>query len=72
MEEMKKLTFNLHQMIPAETVTEEYSEEDVRFVYAVKNEEKGAYRWGCCITTQTCSYVTANEQLDLRTDLNDQ
>ena len=72
MEEMKKLTFNLHQMIPAETATEEYSEEDVRFVYAVKNEDRGAYRWGCCITSQTCSYVTANQHLDVNTELNDQ
>lgn len=72
MEKMKQITFNLHQMVPAETPTEEYSEEDVRFVYAVKNEEKRAYRWGCCITSQTCSYVTANQQMDLRAELNDQ
>lgn len=72
MEDMQRITFNLHQMVPAETVTEDYSEEDVRFVYAVKNQERKAYRWGCCITSQTCSYVTANEQMDLTAELNDQ
>lgn len=72
MEEMKRITFNLHQMIPVDTETRDYSEEDVRFIFAVKNEEKNAYRWGCCITSQTCAYVTANSELDLKAELDAQ
>lgn len=72
MEEMKRITFNLHQMIPVETETRDYSEEDVRFVFAVKNGPRNAYRWGCCITSQTCAYVTANPELDLESELNAQ
>lgn len=69
LEDMQSLTFHLHQMIPLETETGDYSEEDVRFVYAVKNAQKQGYRWGCCITSQTCSYVTANAELDLLSEL---
>jgi hypothetical protein len=72
LEEIQRITLNLHQMIPLDMETEDYSEEDVRFVYAVKNLELNGYRWGCCVTSQTCGYVSANPKLDLKSELDDQ
>jgi hypothetical protein len=72
LDEIRRITFSLHQMIPLDTEIEDYSEEDVNFIFAVKNMEKNGYRWGCCVTSQTCGYVTTNYALDLETELDDQ
>jgi hypothetical protein len=72
LEDIQKITLNLHQMIPVDTETESYSEEDVHFIYAVKNLERNGYRWGCCVTSQTCGYVSVNSELDLKAELDAQ
>lgn len=64
LEEMQKITFNLHKMMPPDAPIEDLSEEDIRYVYAVKHQVYNTYRWGCCVSSQTISYVTADEEMD--------
>lgn len=69
LEEIRRITFNLHQMMPLEQVIEDESEADIRYVYAVKNQERGTYRWGCCVASQTISYVVADPELELEREM---
>ena len=64
LEEMKKIVFNLHKMLPIDAPGEDEAEEDIRYAYAARNVDAGAYRWGCCITSQTISYIIADENMD--------
>ena len=64
LEDMRKITFNLHKMMPPDAPIEDLSEEDIRYVYAVKHQIYNTYRWGCCVSSQTISYVTADETMD--------
>lgn len=68
LEHMQKITFNLHKMMPIDAPMEDAAEEDIRYVYAAKNLQHKAYRWGCCVTSQTISYVTANPDMDFETE----
>ena len=72
LEEMRKITFNLHQMMPLDTPIEDDSEADIRYVYAVKNQLLASYRWGCCVSSQTISYVVADETMDLDAEMRTQ
>ena len=72
LEELRRVTFRLHQMIPLESNMDDEAEEDTRYVYAVKNEERAAYRWGCCISSQTLSYAVADPDMDLAAELETQ
>lgn len=65
LEPIRRITFNLHKMMPPDAPMEDQAEEDIRYVYAAKNQDHNAYRWGCCVTSQTISYVVADEALDL-------
>ena len=65
LEQIRQITFNLHKMMPPEAPMEDAAEEDVRYVYAAKDQRQKAYRWGCCVTSQTISYVVAEETMDL-------
>lgn len=65
LETIKQATFNMHLMKPFDRAYEDDSESDVRYVYAVKNQETNAYRWGCCVTSQTISYITADPDMDI-------
>lgn len=64
LEPMRKITFNLHKMTPTDAPMEDAAEEDIRFVYAARNLDHNAYRWGCCVTSQTITYVVADEEMD--------
>lgn len=64
LDEMKKLSFNLHQMIPLDFDMDDHSEQDVHYVFAVRDCTHNSYRWGCCVTSQTISYVVADSQMD--------
>lgn len=64
LEEMRRLTFNLHKMMPLDTPMEDDSEDDIRYVYAVKHQDFGTYRWGCCVSSQTTSYIVADAEMD--------
>ena len=69
LEEIRKITFNMHRMSPMEQLVEDLSEEDVAYVYAVKIRSLDAYRWGCCVSSQTISYVKADPNLDYPKEL---
>ena len=64
LEPMQKIAFNLHKMTPMDAPMEDAAEEDIRFVYAARNLDHNAYRWGCCVTSQTITYVVADEEMD--------
>lgn len=72
LDEIKRITFRLHQMIPLDTPLEDESEDDIRYAYAVKNPGRGSYRWGCCIASQTISYAVADESMDLEREMKTQ
>lgn len=61
---MQKITFNLHKMMPIDSDIYDTSEDDIRYVYAVKHQAYNTYRWGCCVASQTISYVFADEAMD--------
>ncbi len=65
LEEMRSITFNLHKMVEPDAPMEDAAEEDIRYVFAARNRDKQAYRWGCCVASQTISYVVADPALDL-------
>ena len=68
LEQMRKPVFNLHKMMPLDIESEDEAEEDIRYVYAARNQEKDAYRWGCCVTSQTISYIVAAEAMDFEAE----
>ena len=69
LEQMQQITFNMHLMAALEEPASDTSEEDVDYVYAVKDQLKNSYRWGCCVSSQTISYITADEQQDFEAEL---
>ena len=66
---MRQATFNLHLMSPLNEPAEDDSEEDLRYVYAVKAQEQRSYRWGCCVSSQTISYIVADETMKLESEM---
>lgn len=60
--QIRNITFNMHLMAPLESVVHDSSEEDISYVYAVKDYNYNSYRWGCCISSQTISYATGDEK----------
>lgn len=72
LEQLQQVTFNLHQMQDIQLPVEDDSEADIRYVYAVKNPALKAYRWGCCVASQTISYVVTDPALELLPELQTQ
>ncbi|MGN1344840.1 MAG: hypothetical protein ACI4U3_09675 [Traorella sp.] len=68
-EAMRQITFNLHQMAPLNAPIQDNSEEDIRYVYAVKNQPTNSYRWGCCVSFQTISYVVADKEMNFEKEM---
>ncbi len=66
---MKQAAFNLHLMIPFSNPVTASSEEDVRFVYAKIGEISHTYRWAACVTSQTVSYITADPDMNLNSQM---
>lgn len=69
LETMRCVTFNLHRVVPLDCDIDDESEDDVRYVYSVRNQMLNSYRWGCCVSSQTLSYVVADEHMDLDGEL---
>ena len=46
--------------------------EDINYVYAVKAQTLGSYRWGCCVTSQTMSYIVADAEMDFASEMKEQ
>lgn len=72
LETIRQATFNMHLMVDLPTPVEDESEEDIQFVYAVKDQSFGTYRWGSCITSQTISYIVARDDLDIELEMKEQ
>lgn len=72
LEAIRKITFNQHRMSALDLETEDKSEDDVRYVYSVCDQETNSYRWGCCISSQTLSYVVGGKDLKLEEELRTQ
>ena len=72
LDDLRRVTFNLHRMQNIQTPSQEESEADIRYVYAVKNPDRDAYRWGCCVASQTISYVVADPGLDFQPEMDTQ
>ena len=72
LEELRHKTFNLHQMVSIDTLNEDDSEEDIRYIYAVKDLQIGGYRWGICVSSQTISYAVADPDMDFASEMNAQ
>lgn len=68
-EVMRQVTFNLHLMTDLNAPAEDESEDDLRYVYAVKTQSLGSYRWGCCVSSQTISYVVADASMNLEQEM---
>ena len=71
LEDIRKITFNLHQMHNPDVPVEDESEADIRYAYAVKNTALNGYRWGCCVTSQTTAYAVADVsgQMDIQQEM---
>lgn len=72
LEELRRITFNLHKMQNLDVMMEDDSEADIRYVYAAKNPALNAYRWGCCVTSQTIAYAVADRALDFQPEMDTQ
>lgn len=72
LEELRRKTFNLHQMVSIDSENEDDSEEDIRYVYAVKNQPAGDYRWGICVSSQTINYIVADPNMDFSAEMDTQ
>ena len=72
LEELRRKTFNLHQMVSVDAENEDDSEEDIRYVYAVKNQPEGNYRWGICVSSQTINYIVADPEMDFAAEMDTQ
>lgn len=72
LEELRRKTFNLHQMVSVDAENEDDSEEDIRYVYAVKNQPECNYRWGICVSSQTINYIVADPSMDLIAEMDTQ
>lgn len=59
LEALRRATFQLHQMRDPSSEIEDDSEDDIRYVYGVRNSLINGYRWGCCVTSQTIAYAVA-------------
>lgn len=54
---LEQLTFRLHKVIDCAQAFEDNSQTDLAYAYGAKDVELGTYRWGCCITSQSISYM---------------
>lgn len=64
LETIKRVTFNLHKLTDLSEDFTDVSENDIYHTYGSKDINLGTYRWGCCISSQSISYVYAEEDFD--------
>ena len=62
---LRQASYNLHLMAPLHMSYPDEAEEDIRYVFAVKDVTLQTYRWGCCASLQSVCVVTANDQMDV-------
>ena len=57
LEELDKVCFNAHKIIPLAKKFEDKSETDIAYTYGARDVENETYRWGSCISSQSISFV---------------
>lgn len=57
LETIDKATFNVHKLIRLGEDFEDASESDITYAYGARDVENKTYRWGCCISSQSISFV---------------
>ncbi len=56
-EKLDQATFNVHKLIGVEDDIEDKGETDIVYTYGGRDVENRTYRWGCCISKQSISFV---------------
>lgn len=54
---LERATFNAHKLIRLGEDFEDTSEKDIAYTYGARDTENKTYRWGCCISSQSISFV---------------
>lgn len=54
---LERVTYNAHRLIPIDSAFEDSSEKDIVYVYGARDVKQMDYGWGCCISSQSISYV---------------
>ncbi len=57
LEELDRATFNVHKLIGVEEDFTDASEADIAYTYGARDVENKTFRWGCCISSQSISFV---------------
>ncbi len=57
LEELDKVSFNVHKIINLAKIFEDKSETDIAYTYGARDVENSTYRWGSCISSQSISFV---------------
>ena len=56
-DELDRATFNVHKIIGVDEEFEDKVETDIAYTYGGRDVENKTYRWGCCISKQSISFV---------------
>lgn len=54
---LDRTTFNAHKLIRLGEDFNDASEKDIAYTYGARDTENRTYRWGCCISSQSISFV---------------
>ena len=54
---LERAAFNAHKLIRLGEDFEDASEKDIAYTYGARDAENRTYRWGCCISSQSVSFV---------------
>lgn len=67
--ELDQATFNVHKILGVEENIVDESEADIAYTYGGRDVENRTYRWGCCISSQSISFVygPGNSNYDMKT-----
>jgi len=64
-ETMERLAYNTHRIIDVSRDFSDVSERDIYYTYGGRDVEKETYRWCCCISSQSASYVYGSENAEI-------
>ncbi|MBE5857928.1 MAG: hypothetical protein E7296_10250 [Lachnospiraceae bacterium] len=64
-ETMEQIAYNLHRLKDISHKFEDLSEKDIRYTYGGRDVESETYRWCCCISKQSVSYVYGMEKKEI-------
>ena len=67
--EIDQATFNVHKILGVDEDIIYESETDIAYTYGARDVENRTYRWGCCIASQSISFVygPGNSNYDAKT-----